>query len=98
MHCQQRTPPFSAYLHSTGDRAPITNPRITIQANNLYISAADGWYGGKKKNANAPNRPGLYDLSKHPGETTNLSSEKPVILKELQARLEQAKARARSRP
>ena len=62
------------------------------------LAVADGWYGGKKKNANAPKRPGLYDLTQDPCETTNLSSEKPEKVKELQARLEQAKATDRSRP
>jgi arylsulfatase A-like enzyme len=62
------------------------------------LAVADGWYAAKKKNANTPNKPALFDLSKDPGETTNLFSDKPEIVKELQARLEQAKATTRSRP
>jgi|JI6StandDraft_1071083.scaffolds.fasta_scaffold00479_15 arylsulfatase A-like enzyme len=61
------------------------------------LAVADGWYGGKKKNANAPKRPGLYDLTQDPGETTNLSPENPEIVKELQARLEKAKSANSSR-
>ena len=61
------------------------------------VDVADGWYGGKKK-AGAKARPGLYDLTTDPGETTNLSSEKPEIVKELQARLEKSKTTAQSRP
>lgn len=40
----------------------------------------------------------LYDLATDPGETTNLYSKKPEIVKELQALLEQSKATGRSRP
>jgi len=40
----------------------------------------------------------LYDLAHDPGETTNLYSKKPEIVKELQALLEQSKTTGRSRP
>jgi len=40
----------------------------------------------------------LYDLANDPGETTNLYSQKPQIVKELQALLEQSKTTGRSRP
>ncbi|MFN0074932.1 MAG: sulfatase-like hydrolase/transferase [Prosthecobacter sp.] len=40
----------------------------------------------------------LYDLATDPGETTNLYSKKPEIVKELQALLEQSKTTGRSRP
>lgn len=40
----------------------------------------------------------LYDLSTDPGETTNLYSKKPEIVKELKALLEQTKSTGRSRP
>jgi arylsulfatase A-like enzyme len=46
-----------------------------------------------------PEAPGqLYDLATDPGETTNLYSKKPEIVKELQALLEQSKTTGRSRP
>ncbi|HCN28650.1 MAG TPA: arylsulfatase [Verrucomicrobiales bacterium] len=40
----------------------------------------------------------LYDLATDPGETTNLYSKQPEIVKELQALLEQSKTTGRSRP
>ena len=40
----------------------------------------------------------LYDLANDPGETTNLFSKRPEIVKELQALLEQSKTTGRSRP
>ena len=40
----------------------------------------------------------LYDLESDPGETTNLYSKKPEIVKELQALLEESKRTGRSRP
>ena len=40
----------------------------------------------------------LYDLAADPGETTNLYSQKPEIVKELHALLEQTKTTGRSRP
>jgi arylsulfatase A-like enzyme len=46
-----------------------------------------------------PEAPGqLYDLASDPGETTNLYSKKPGIVKELQALLEESKKSGRSRP
>jgi arylsulfatase A len=46
-----------------------------------------------------PDAPGqLHDLATDPGETTNLYSKKPEIVKELQALLEQSKTTGRSRP
>ncbi len=40
----------------------------------------------------------LYNLEADPGETTNLHSERPEMVKELKALLEQSKAAGRSRP
>jgi arylsulfatase A-like enzyme len=40
----------------------------------------------------------LYDLASDPGETTNLFSQKPEIVKQLKALLEQSKITGRSRP
>jgi arylsulfatase A-like enzyme len=52
------------------------NGDLAIRSGDLkYIpdlAVADGWYGGNKKTANAPARPGLYDLAKDPGEKQNL--------------------------
>ena len=46
----------------------------------------------------SPEAPGqLYNLENDPGETTNLYSEKPEIVKELKALLEQSKTTGRSR-
>ena len=47
----------------------------------------------------APGAPGqLYNLEADPGETKNLYFERPEIVKELKALLEQSKASGRSRP
>ena len=47
----------------------------------------------------APDAPGqLYDLSKDPGETTNLFFETPQIAKELKAKLDECKRSGRSAP
>jgi len=47
----------------------------------------------------APDAPGqLYDLSKDPGETTNLYQENPQIVKELKAKLDESKRSGRSAP
>jgi arylsulfatase A-like enzyme len=47
----------------------------------------------------SPEAPGqLYNLENDPGETTNLCSEKPEIVKQLKALLEQSKITGRSRP
>ena len=47
----------------------------------------------------APKAPGqLYDLAKDPGETTNLFFEKPEMVEELKAKLEEAKKTGRSAP
>ena len=40
----------------------------------------------------------LFELATDPGETTNLSSKKPEIVKELKAILEHSKTTGRSRP
>ena len=46
-----------------------------------------------------PKAPGqLYDLATDPGETTNLYSKRPEIVKELQALLDESKKTGRSRP
>lgn len=48
---------------------------------------------------NDPEAPGqLYDLANDPGETTNLFSAKPGLVKELRDLLEQSKVSGRSRP
>jgi len=47
----------------------------------------------------APNAPGqLYNLKDDPGETTNLSLQRPEIVTELKSLLEKSKAAGRSRP
>ena len=48
---------------------------------------------------NDPDSPGqLYNLAKDPGETNNLYSKHPEIVKELKALLEDSKASGRSAP
>jgi arylsulfatase A-like enzyme len=42
--------------------------------------------------------PQLYDLSQDPGETTNLATQRPEIVQELQALLTATRASGRSRP
>ena len=47
----------------------------------------------------SPDAPGhLYNLDTDPGETRNLYSERPELVKELKALLEQSKASGRSAP
>ena len=47
----------------------------------------------------APDAPGqLYDLDADPGETTNLSWQKPEVVKQLTLLLDQSKTSGRSRP
>ena len=62
------------------------------------LDFADGWQAGNKKKPNAPARPGLYDLAKDPGETTNLFAEKSNDSKRLARMLDKAKADAVTRP
>jgi len=62
------------------------------------LAVADGWYGGKKKNPGAPARPGLYDLSKDPGETQNLMKEQAAEAQRLAALLAKAKSSPVTRP
>jgi arylsulfatase A-like enzyme len=59
------------------------------------LSNADGWYGGKAK---APKKPGLYDLSKNPGETENIYQKQTAAAKRLAARLEEIRANPVTRP
>jgi arylsulfatase A-like enzyme len=59
------------------------------------LSNANGWYGGKAK---APRKPGLYDLSKNPGETENIYQKQPAAAKRLAARLEEIRANPVTRP
>ncbi|MFM9081177.1 MAG: arylsulfatase, partial [Opitutaceae bacterium] len=48
---------------------------------------------------NAPDAPGhLYNLDEDPGETRNLYAERPELVKELKALLEESKASGRSSP
>jgi arylsulfatase A-like enzyme len=59
------------------------------------LSNADGWYGGKKK---GPKKPGLYDLSKDPGETQNLYQKQTSMGKRLADRLEEMRTKTATRP
>jgi arylsulfatase A-like enzyme len=53
-------------------------------------------YALPEKDPEAPGQ--LYDLAKDPGETTNLSSQRPEIARELKTLLEASKKSGRSRP
>ncbi len=78
------------------------NGDLAIRSGNLkYIpdlAVADGWYAGKKKNPNAPERPALFDLSKDPGETQNLIQEQAAEAKRLADLLRKAKSSTVTRP
>lgn len=62
------------------------------------LAVADGWYAGKKKNANVPARPGLFDLSTDPGEEQNLFKEQSAEAERLADLLAKAKASSVTRP
>jgi ABC-type oligopeptide transport system ATPase subunit len=62
------------------------------------LAVADGWYAGKKKNANVPARPGLFDLSTDPGEMQNLFKEQSAEAERLADLLAKAKTSSVTRP
>ncbi len=62
------------------------------------LAVADGWYGTWKKNADAPARPGLYNLAQDPGETKNLFQEQAAQAKRLADLLIKAQKSAVTRP
>jgi arylsulfatase A-like enzyme len=62
------------------------------------LATADGWYGGKKKNAAAPHKPGLFKLSQDPGEQKNLIQDQAAKAKRLAELLEKTKSSAVTRP
>jgi arylsulfatase A-like enzyme len=61
------------------------------------LALADGWKSSKK-NPSAPARPGLFDLSKDPGEARNLAGEQPAEVERLAALLAERKATPVTRP
>lgn len=62
------------------------------------LAVADGWEAGPKKKPNAPERPGLYDLSADPGEKQNLFEKQPDIAKRLAEQLAKAQSSPVTRP
>lgn len=62
------------------------------------LTHADGWESGKEKKPDAPTGPGLYDLSRDAGETTNLVKEKDAEAKRLAEKLAWVRATAVTRP
>ncbi len=78
------------------------NGDLAIRSGHMkYIpdpALADGWYGAGKKKAGSAARPALYDLSKDPGETTNLINEHAADAKRLADLLAKAKSSAVTRP
>jgi arylsulfatase A-like enzyme len=61
------------------------------------LSNADGWYGGGNKKK-APKKPGLYDLSKDPGESENIHQQQSAESKRLASRLEEMQRTPATRP
>jgi arylsulfatase A-like enzyme len=61
------------------------------------VALADGWQSVKKK-MSAPARPGVYDLSKDPGEKENLFSSSPAEATRLAGFLAEAKSTPITRP
>jgi arylsulfatase A-like enzyme len=61
------------------------------------LAVADGWKAARK-DPDAPDRPGLFNLSKDPGETKNLAQENPAEVQRLADLLAQAKSSPITRP
>jgi arylsulfatase A-like enzyme len=61
------------------------------------LDLAEGWKS-KKKNPNAPARPGLFNLQDDPGETKNLATENPAELQRLADVLAKATSSSVTRP
>jgi arylsulfatase A-like enzyme len=61
------------------------------------LDRVEGWKS-PRKDPNAADRPGLYDLSKDPGESKNLIKEYPAEAQHLAALLAKAKATPLTRP
>jgi len=61
------------------------------------LDRVEGWKS-TKKDPNAPARPGLYDLSKDPGEKNNLITENPAEAERLAAILSEVKSTPVTRP
>lgn len=62
------------------------------------LATANGWESGTKKNPNAPARPGLFNLSNDPGESTNLHPQHPEISQRLAGLLKSAESTPITRP
>ncbi len=62
------------------------------------LATANGWEATAKKNPNAPARPGLFDLARDPGETTNLHQDQPAVSQRLAGLLEKARSATSTRP
>jgi len=62
------------------------------------LADADGWSSWKKKDAGSAAKPGLYDLSKDPGETENLHGEHPEVSARLAKLLQTSRAVKSTRP
>lgn len=62
------------------------------------LTQANGWQGGGKKSPGSKPRPGLFDLSRDPGEKENLHDQRPVEARRLAARLANARSSPATRP
>lgn len=80
------------------DHVLVYAGRVAIRAGQWKLIPA-GFGKGKAKKKPAPKLPcELYNLADDPGETTNLAANRPEIVAQLSARLEQLKTAGRSRP
>ena len=93
-----------------GEANPIKRDFLIIQCGNGHLSVrsgpwkfipdvalADGWQS-VKKDMSGPARPGIYDLSKDPGEKENLFSSSPAVAKRLAGFLAEAQSTPVTRP
>lgn len=62
------------------------------------LATANGWEAPARKNPKAAARPGLFDLARDPGETTNLHRDHPEISQRLAGLLDQARGATQTRP
>ena len=81
-------------MSGTGHLALLT-PELKWIPN---LADANGWQGAGKPQAKGPKGPGLFDLTKDPGETRNLHKERPAEARKLAGWLEEEKSKTLTRP